>query len=261
MTDVLPAPLRFTALSVPAGWSCTTPPAGTNGTISCSTTPMAAGAVATFALDVVVDPATSAGTAINNAAVVATPASDPNSANNSSTSSAAVGTPPNITATKSIGGGATHPEGSIVTYTIVLANSGSITQADNPGNELTDVLPASLTLLSASASSGTAVANIGTNTVTWNGAIAGGGSATVTIQAVVGNGTSGTTITNQATVSFDSDGNGTNDATRLSDDPSTPAPSDPTTFTVTGIVPALSRTMMLLLFAVLAALALAVMKP
>lgn len=261
MTDVLPAPLRFTALSVPAGWSCSTPAVGTNGTIVCSTTPMTAGAVATFALDVVVDPATSAGTAINNTATVTTTSSDPNSANNSSTSSAAIATPPNITATKSIAGGATHPEGSFITYTIVLTNSGSIVQTDNPGNELTDVLPASLTLVSATASSGTAVANVGTNTVTWNGAIAGSGSVTITIQALVNTGTSGTTIANQATVSYDSDGNGTNDATRLSDDPSTAAPSDPTAFLVVGIVPALSRRMMLLLAAVLAALALAVMKP
>jgi len=261
MNDVLPAPPRFTALSVPAGWSCTTPLAGTNGTIVCSTSPMATGAIATFTLDVVIDPATSAGTAINNTATVTTPTSDPNSANNSSTSSAAVGTPPNITATKSIAGGATHPEGSVITYTIVLTNSGSIAQADNPGNELTDVLPASLTLVSAAASSGTAVANIGTNTVTWNGAIAGGGSVTITIQALVKNGTSGTTIANQASVSYDSDGNGTNDATRLSDDPSTAAPPDPTAFAVVGIVPALSRMMTLLLAVVLAALALALMKP
>jgi uncharacterized repeat protein (TIGR01451 family) len=261
MTDVLPAPLRFAALASPAGWSCTTPSAGANGTIVCSTSPMAVGAVAAFALDVVVAPATSAGTAINNAATVTTPTSDPNSANNSSTSSAAVSTPPNITATKSIAGGTSHPEGSFITYTIVLTNSGSITQADNAGNELTDVLPSSLTLIGATASSGTAVANVGTKTVTWNGAIAGGGSVTITIQALVNNGTSGTTIANQASVSYDSDGNGTNDATRLSDDPSTAAPSDPTAFVVVGIVPTLSRTMMLLLAFALAALALAMMKP
>ncbi|MBV8545372.1 MAG: DUF11 domain-containing protein [Acidobacteria bacterium] len=261
MTDVLPAPLRFTSISAPAGWSCTTPPAGANGTIVCSTTPMAAAATATFALDVVVDPATSAGTVINNTATVTTPTSDPNSANNSSTSSAGVSTPPNVTATKSIAGGATHPEGSVITYTIVLANSGSIAQSDNPGNELTDVLPASLTLVSAIASSGAAVANTGTNTVTWNGAIAGGGSVTITIQALVNNGTSGTTIANQATVSYDSDGNGTNDASRVSDDPSTAAQSDPTAFVVVGIVPALSRMSMLLLAVALTALALAMMKP
>jgi len=260
MTDALPAPLRFTAISAPAGWSCATPPAGTNGTIVCSMAPMAAGSVAVFGLDGVVDPAAPTGTAINNIATVTTSSSDPNGANNSSTSSTAVNTPPNVTATKSIASG-THPEGALITYTIVLANSGSIAQADNPGNELTDVLPASLTLIGATASSGTAVANVGANTVTWNGAVAGGGSVTIAIQALIRTGTSGTTISNQATVSYDSDGNGTNDATRQSDDPSTPAPSDATSFAVVGIVPALSRMLMLLLAAVLAAMALAIMNP
>ena len=81
------------------------------------------------------------------------------------------------------------------------------------------------------------------------------------MQALGHSGTSGTTIANQATVSYDSDNNGTNDATRVSDDPSTPAPSDATTFSVVGVIPALSRTMMLLLGAMLAAMALALMKP
>ena len=48
-----------------------------------------------------------------------------------------------------------------ITYTVVLTNAGPNTQSDNPGDELTDVLPASLTLVSASATSGTAVATIG----------------------------------------------------------------------------------------------------
>jgi len=38
-----------------------------------------------------------------------------------------------------------------VTYTVVLTNSGPGAQGDNPGNEFTDVLPAGLTLVSATA--------------------------------------------------------------------------------------------------------------
>lgn len=259
MTDVLPAPLRFVSLVSPGGWSCTTPTAGTNGTITCSIPSLAASAV-TFTLNVVVDPATPAGTPINNTASVAASVPDSNGSNNSATASAAVGTPPNVSAAKSVAGGTTHGEGSVVTYTIVLTNAGTLAQADNPGNELTDLLPSSLTLVSANATSGTAVANIGTNTVTWNGAIPGSGSVTISIQALVHYGTAGTTISNQATVSYDSDANGTNDASRLSDDPSTPAPSDPTSFTVVGSVPALSTAMLVLLGALLAAMALFVTK-
>jgi hypothetical protein len=48
------------------------------------------------------------------------------------------------------------------------------------GDELTDVLPADLALVSASATTGTPFANTGTNTVTRNGAIAAGNSVTIT---------------------------------------------------------------------------------
>ena len=260
MTDVLPASLLFASLSSPGGWSCTTPPAGSSGTVTCSLPSMTAGNAATFTLNATINPAATAGTSINNTATVASSVADSNSANNSATAPATVATPPNVTASKSIVGGATHPEGALITYTIVLTNSGSIAQGDNPGNELTDVLPSSLTLVSASATSGTAVANLSTNTVTWNGAIAGGGSVTITIQAIVKNGTSGTTISNSATVSFDSDANGTNDTTRPSDDPATSTPSDPTSFLVVGIVPALSRSMMTLLAAALVVMALVMMR-
>lgn len=87
MTDVLPASLRFASLTSPAGWSCTTPAAGANGTITCSIPSMTASDVATFTLNVVVDQSTSAGTAINNTASVASSASDTNGSNNSSTAS------------------------------------------------------------------------------------------------------------------------------------------------------------------------------
>jgi uncharacterized repeat protein (TIGR01451 family) len=258
MTDVLPAPLRFTSLSAPGGWSCTMPAAGTNGTITCSIPSMIATDLATFTLNVVIDPATAPGTAINNTAGVAASTPDFNGVNNASTASAVVASPANVTASKSVS--VTHVEGSAITYTIVLTNSGTLTQGDNPGNELTDVLPPSLTLAGASATSGTSVANIGANTVTWNGAIAGNGSVTITIQATIHDGTAGTTISNQATVSYDSDANGTNDASRLSDDPSTAATPDPTSFVVIARVPALSTMMLAFLAALLAAMALQVMK-
>ena len=62
-----------------------------------------------------------------------------------------------VTATKTVAG--TFAPGSTVTYTVTISNTGSGATADNPGNEFTDVLPAGLTLVSATASSGTAVAN------------------------------------------------------------------------------------------------------
>ncbi|HXA18283.1 MAG TPA: DUF11 domain-containing protein [Thermoanaerobaculia bacterium] len=93
MNDVLPAPLRFASLVSPGGWSCTAPTPGTNGTITCSIPSLAASVVATFTVNVVVDPATTAGTAINNTATVTASVPDSNGSNNSATASAAVGTP------------------------------------------------------------------------------------------------------------------------------------------------------------------------
>jgi hypothetical protein len=145
-----------------------------------------------------------------------------------------VGAVSTSSATKTVSG--TFVPGGNVTYTVVLTN-GVLAQANNPGNEFVDVLPPQLTLSSANATSGTAVGTIATNTVTWNGAIPANGTVTITINATINSVSSGTLISNQGTSSYDSDGNGTNDATALTDDPSAGGASDPTTFTV-GAAPA-----------------------
>jgi len=123
--------------------------------------------------------------------------------------------------------------GGTVAYTVTLTNNGLFAQGDNPGNEFTDVLPAELVLVSATATAGTAVAAVATNTVTWNGSIAAGSSVTVTIQATVGSGVaSGTTVSNQGTAAFDSDGNGANESSASTDDPAVGGVADPTQFIV-----------------------------
>ena len=113
--------------------------------------------------------------------------------------------------------------GSIITYTVMLSNTGTAAQANNAGNEFTDVLPSQLTLLGANASAGTASANVGTRTVTWNGAIPINGAVKLTITAQINAGTNGATVSNQGTIAFDSDNNGSNDATALTDNPATAA--------------------------------------
>lgn len=134
-----------------------------------------------------------------------------------------------LSATKTVAG--QFSPGGNVAYTIVISNSGTA-QSDNPGDEFTDSLPfGTISLVSATATSGTAVANVGTNTVTWNGAIGAGASVTITITGTINNFTNfGTTISNQGTVNFDSDGNDTNESTMTTDDPALPGPSDPTVF-------------------------------
>src|SRR6185295_15749160 len=89
----------------------------------------------------------------------------------------------NLTATLTVSG--RQVPGGAITYTIVLTNHGPGPQADNPGAELTDVLPAGLTLVSAAATSGATTAIAATRTVTWNGALSAGASVTITIQATI----------------------------------------------------------------------------
>jgi uncharacterized repeat protein (TIGR01451 family) len=142
-----------------------------------------------------------------------------------------------VKGTKTVSG-ALHPGGP-VTYTIVLSNTGGGPQPNASGSdELTDVLPSSLTLVSASATAGTAVATPATNTVTWNGSIASGASVTVTIQATVKAATAvGTLVSNQGTVRYDGSGDGVNESQAATDDPAPGGASDATVFTVAAPPP------------------------
>jgi uncharacterized repeat protein (TIGR01451 family) len=119
--------------------------------------------------------------------------------------------------------------GSMITKTFVLINGGPANQADNPGDEFTDTLPAGLTLTGVSADSGT-TAMVG-NMATWNGAIPVGGMVMITITATI-TAPAGTTICNQAAIFFDADGDGINESNALSDDPKMPGDADPCCFQV-----------------------------
>src|SRR5262245_57649720 len=130
--------------------------------------------------------------------------------------------------TKTVGGSLSS--GGTVTYTVTLNGTGLL-QGDNPGDEFVDVLPPALTLVSANDTAGNVTADVPSNTVRWNGSITAAGSVTVTIQAVV-SAPSGTIVSNQGTLHYDSDGNGTNDATLLTDDPSLAGIANPTAFMV-----------------------------
>jgi uncharacterized repeat protein (TIGR01451 family) len=256
LNDTLPAQTTFVSLAAAAGWTCTTPAVGATGAVSCSNPSMAAGSAA-FTLVVNVAPTTPPNTVITNNATVVSATADPSTGSESDSETTTVISPANVTGTKTVAG--TFNPGSNVTYTIVLSNSGPGTQFDNPGNELTDVLPSQLTLISATATSGTAVATVATNTVTWNGSIAAGGSVTITIQALLeADVAPGTTVSNQGTISFDADGNGTNEGSAFTNGaPTTFVAAAPTGF---DEVPALDGFGLAILAAMLAALGLVVMR-
>jgi hypothetical protein len=126
--------------------------------------------------------------------------------------------------------------GATVDYTIELTNLGPGAQADNPGDELVDILPPQVALLEAIADRGVVTADPGTHTVTWNGALAPGETATLAITAEVLASALGTTVTNQATLAFDTTNDGSNDGAARSDDPLAAGTQDPTSFV--GALPA-----------------------
>lgn len=264
LADTVPAGTTFVSLTSPGGWSCTTPAVGGTGAISCTNPSMAVGN-AVFTLVVAVNPATAPNSVISNTATVSSATADPTTGNESATATTSVLSPANVTGTKTINNGA-HSPGGPITYTITLSNSGPSAQANNPGDEFTDVLPAQLILVSANASSGTALATVGTNTVTWNGGVPAGGSVTITIQATIRPDIApGTVITNQGTISYDADGNGTNESTNQTDDPSQAGSGNATGFAVaapatTGDIPALDPLGLAMLAALLGAVALVMMR-
>ena len=160
-----------------------------------------------------------------------------------------VSAPALVTGTKTVSG-AFVPGGAVV-YTIVLTNSGGGSQLDNPGDEFTDVVPAPLVVGTVGASSGTAGA--AGNTVTWNGSIPSGGSVTITIQATISSVDPGLVVSNQGSIAFDADGNGTNESATVTDDPGTATSGDATAFAIAAeSIPSLSTLGLLALAAALA---------
>ncbi len=207
----------------------------------------------------------SASGTLDNTATVTAPAgvTDPTPGNNSATDSdtITVSGGPVLSGTKTVAGSFTV--GGTITYTVTINNTGSAAQPDNPGNEFNDILPAQVALVSATSTSGTAVATTGTNTVIWNGAIPAGGSVTITITATILPSAVGTTVTNQGTISYDADNNGTNEATAVTDDPGVAGGGNPTSFLIGGPpveVPTLSPLALLILVAALGSAAFQLMR-
>jgi uncharacterized repeat protein (TIGR01451 family) len=200
-----------------------------------------AGGVATFTVAGTL-PAGACGPLANDAEVVpGAQVTDDDRSDNGDGVSTLLTPPFGVCAVKSILYGPLTAGGS-VTYEVLLVNGGAPV-ADGAGDEFRDLLPPSLALSGATASSGT-VATAG-NLVTWNGALPAGGVVTLTISADLMNGIEGVLVCNQGEVlqpSF-----------VLTDDPQVPGSEDPTCFVVSVIVPAAGRGALALLALFLAA--------
>jgi uncharacterized repeat protein (TIGR01451 family) len=140
---------------------------------------------------------------------------------------------PNITAPKVAidVNGLTLLPGEVICYTVWINNTGNGSSADNPGNEFEDSIPSNTTYIngSATASSGTIKYNESNSIIIWNGDIPTNGSIKLTFCVTVDlDVPPGTSISNQGTVNYDSDGDRFNDVQMLTDDPATALLEDAT---------------------------------
>jgi uncharacterized repeat protein (TIGR01451 family) len=139
ISSTLPSSVGFVSIGAPVGFTCSTPPAGGNGPVSCTNTSFANGATANFTL--VVEVLATSGT-VTNTAVAGSPTHDPDGLDNSAQVFTTILTPlvadlgiTKSTASDSAAAGAT------LAYTITLINNGP----DSASNVVvTDTLPAEL---------------------------------------------------------------------------------------------------------------------
>ena len=227
VTDPLPAGVALISTS-----GCAEDPVGIP---TCTLGSIPDGGSAAFS--VVVSVTAAVPSLLTNIASVTSSIDDTNPDNDTASETTAVISPSDVSGTKTVSG--RFSVGATITYVIVLVNSSTTAQLDDPGSdELVDVLPASLALLGATADSGAVNADTGTNTVTWNGSIGALGSVTIEIEATILAGFEGI-VENQATIFFDADGDGENDTSRGTDDPGIEGLQDPTIFVLALLVPTL----------------------
>jgi hypothetical protein len=203
--------LSFTSIDTPAGWTCV-PQAPPARVIDCTTPSFGVGS-AVFTLHMISPEVPGTPTSVS-AGITLFLGGDTNVANNFDTETTTVVAGPLLAGTKSVASGG-QLAGQNVVYSIVLTQSGAFPVNDATGPELIDDLPATLTLLSAGATSGTAFADLANNRVTWNGSVGVGQSVTITITALVEPQAAGSPVVNQASIHYDRNGDGTHDVTAL----------------------------------------------
>ena len=193
VSDPMPSGTGFVSLSAP-GWSCTAPAAGSAGDVACSIPSLAVGAVSTLTVQVTVAPTLVSGAVLTNAVAVRADTIDPQPDNNRDVETTHVATTDtaDLAVTK-VDLADPVQTGQTVTYTVVVTNRGP---SGATGVVLTDPLPASLVLVSATPTQGAGCT--GTTTLTCDlGAIASGGAASVSIVATS---TAPGVVTNTASV-------------------------------------------------------------
>ncbi|GAB1594852.1 Ig-like domain-containing protein [Lysobacter claricitrinus] len=146
LSNPLPAGMTFVSLAAPAGWSATTPAAGTNGTISATTASLAAGASATFTLVARIPNSAADGDAFADTATASATPVDPDPTNNTATASFTVNAGADVSISKTLVTTGTYHEGQDLQYTLVVSNAGPATATNV---QVTDT-PTNLTITNVS---------------------------------------------------------------------------------------------------------------
>ncbi len=191
VSDPLPAGTSFISATTIAG-TCS----HSSGTVACSLGDVAVGATVDIVIMVKVGAAVTAEELVNTA-TVSSPTPDPNTSNNTASDTTDVVTSADLAIAKTASPDTVHP-GDQVTYTLSVTNNGP---SDSHSVVITDVLPSSLTFVSAGPSAAGCSA-IDTQVTCHVGTLAAGATAPpITIVARVEPSTPSGTITNTATVS------------------------------------------------------------
>lgn len=139
--------------------------------------------------------------------------------------------------------------GDTIKYTVTISNIGAAAQGNNPGNEFEDIIPVNTTYVPGSATATSGIISYSNRKITWNGGIPSQSSVVLTFEVTANQSLiNGTIISNQGNVYWDSNEDGTNDATELTDDPGVndgidqdgdgeTGDDDPTKITVTSFEP------------------------
>jgi uncharacterized repeat protein (TIGR01451 family) len=171
VTDTLPAGTTFVALTASTTlFTCTTPPAGSGGTVSCTAAAFEDESETSFTISVKTSPNAPSGQ-ISNTATITSATSDPDTSNNSSTFITGIDATSTASADLSIDsvlGSTSAASGSTFSFQVVASNKGPSTAHHV---QLTDNVPANATFVSATISDPVAAFTCSTPSVGTSGTI------------------------------------------------------------------------------------------
>ncbi|MGA7616386.1 MAG: DUF11 domain-containing protein [Thermoanaerobaculia bacterium] len=146
LADTIPPNTTFVSLNQTSGsaFSCTSPPVGSTGTVTCTVANLPLSASASFDLVTRIDPSAPNGGTIGNMAAISSSAIDSSPGNDTATANVNIATQADLDLSKT--GPSTIAAGADLTYTLTLTNLG-ISSAANV--DLSDTVPANTTFVSA----------------------------------------------------------------------------------------------------------------